>query len=431
MTAKINFLTLLLILTAGKSFSQDYCKDVLDAAYNRLSISSNQSSVSAAKNWFCSDNFFSDIKNFTASGSISIPIDGIPIKFGASGNDYSSLQKREQVCNSSSSYFSSDQALTIFKQVVEKRTIEAWERCMIEKFRGSAGTSIYLEEEVTNNDILVKAKFRITDDALRDKIPLVMSYFITNAYDIKGDWVTGKAVPLTGILHQFRRKDENETVTITLTTTLGISQTLTIKGKEYPLEIGYIKATWEEPTQGEGEPQEVLKELVTLDHHCEGDCRDEPTRTNYSIRLEVKDNTGRLLTPSEGYLKDPKLNCMEGPCGGWNQVKEVRLLNKTTAYASWDVWTRPTRWRLSGNWVYYTESWKYGSTSQKTLNRGDRITLNIPTNAKNVKIYGKTLEGYFEFSMSNIKSDKWLKYESYTTNWGNYNLQFRVAQRPE
>lgn len=424
MTAKFNLLTLLLILTISKSFSQDYCKDVLDAAYNRLSISSNQSSVSAAKNWFCSDNFFSDIKNFTASGSISIPIEGVPIKFGASGNDYSSLQKREQVCKSSSNYFSSDQALTIFKQVVEKRTIEAWERCMIEKFRGSAGTSIYLEEEVTGNDIFVKAKFRIVDDASRDKRPLVMSYFFTNAYDIKGDWVTGKEVPLTGILHQFRRKDENEPVTITLTTTQGISQTLTIKGKEYPLEIGYIRATWEEPYQGEGEPQEVWQQLVTGDHSCYSNCRGEPTRTNYSIRLDGS-NWGN------GFLKDLRLDCLEGPCGGWHERKEIKLLNSKVGFASWDVWTAPTRWRLSGKWIPYVEKWKNGSTNPRTLNRGDKISLSIPTNAKNVKIYGRTLEGNFEFSISNIKSDKWLKYESYTTTWGNYNLLFRVAQRPE
>lgn len=36
-------------------------------------------------------------------------------------------------------------------------------------------------------------------------------------------------------------------MTVKLLTTQGISENLTIKGNEYPNEIGYINASWEEP----------------------------------------------------------------------------------------------------------------------------------------------------------------------------------------
>jgi hypothetical protein len=427
---KIKTLTLILATSFG-AYSQDYCNDVLVAAYNTLSINSSQSSVSAAKSWFCSDNFFSDIRDHAAGGKITIPIYGVPVEFGGTYNSQSSLQKREQFCSSSSSYFSNDQALVIFKQVVEKRTIEAWERCMIEKFKAIGNSSIYLEEDISGNEIFVKAKFRITDESSRDIRPLVMTCIYTNAIMLKGDWREGNEVPLSGIIQHFRRIDENEPVTIVLTATRAVSQTLFIRAKEYPFEVGEITATWEEPYQGESEPQEIWVEKVTGDHHCSSNCKGEPTRTNYTMKLETRDNSGRLLSSEDGYLKEPKLNCVDGPCGGWHEIKELRLISQTVAYGSWDVWTRPTKWRLSAKWVYYTTKYKKGSSSKTLLRRGDQFIIKIPDNARNVRVYGKTLDGSFDFTLGTITSSKWLKYLGTINSDGYYNVSFIVRKRPQ
>lgn len=411
-----------LMMIALNAPGQDLCKDVLNAAYSRLEISYSKSATSAAKEWFCSDKFFSDIREYSATGSVTVPIKGIPFVFKASGNSSTSLQKRELFCAENESFFSMDQALTLFSQVVEKRTIEAWEKCMVEKMRATAGTSIYLEEEVIGNDIFVKAKFRIVDDESRHKRPLVMTYFVTNANQVKGDWQAGQEVPLTGILHQFKRIDEHKPVTITLTTTQGISQTLTIKGKEYPLEVGYINASWEEPYQAEGQPQDVYQDFTTGDHHCSSNCRGEPTRTNYTLRLDGS-------SWGDGYMKDLRLDCIGGPCE-WHEVRECRLLNSKVGYGSWDVWTRPTTWRLAAKWVPYVRKWRTATAGKRDLTRGDKLILSIPKNARNVKIYGRTLDGYFEFPIDQIKGDAWLKYGGFSSSYSNYEHMFRVAQRP-
>jgi hypothetical protein len=87
--------------------------------------------------------------------------------------------------------------------------------------------------------------------------------------------------------------------------------------------------------------KEVQSTITTADHHCENNCRGEPTRTNYSIR--IKANPGEIL-------RNPKLKCLAGPCGGWNALNFLTISdNGREARASFDVWSHPTTWRLTAD----------------------------------------------------------------------------------
>jgi hypothetical protein len=87
----------------------------------------------------------------------------------------------------------------------------------------------------------------------------------------------------------------------------------------------------------------VSDELQTADHNCQpplfGSCEGEPTRTRYSLAVDAGPGS---------VLRDPKLECVDGPCHGWYEVKGVELdADGHRAKATWDVWGSPTKWRLS------------------------------------------------------------------------------------
>ena len=86
-----------------------------------------------------------------------------------------------------------------------------------------------------------------------------------------------------------------------------------------------------------GPAETVVKSLTTGNHHCDSDCRGEPTRTPYRIDYRVDVNQYEIT--------DAKLTCTGGPCA-YSQVKSVSH-TKNTAYGAFDVWTRPTNWTLT------------------------------------------------------------------------------------
>lgn len=82
--------------------------------------------------------------------------------------------------------------------------------------------------------------------------------------------------------------------------------------------------------------------ITTGNHHCSSGCRGEPTRTNYVIELPV------IATPYR-YV-NPKLECIAGPCGAWNQIIDVDVVwGGRAVRGSFDVWSHKTTWKLSAD----------------------------------------------------------------------------------
>jgi hypothetical protein len=95
---------------------------------------------------------------------------------------------------------------------------------------------------------------------------------------------------------------------------------------------GIKKATKLGPTEAD------TKSTKTGDHHCSSSCKGEPTRTSYRIDYAINVN--------EYVIVDAKLTCDAGASCSFNQVRGVGH-TKNTAYASFDVWSRPSTWTLT------------------------------------------------------------------------------------
>ena len=86
---------------------------------------------------------------------------------------------------------------------------------------------------------------------------------------------------------------------------------------------------------------------TTGNHHCPHNCDGEPTRTGYTITLRAP-----AAKPGvEQSLRNAKLECIAGPCP-WSQVTVQPTVSpdELSATSSFDVWSKPTTWRLSAEY---------------------------------------------------------------------------------
>jgi len=122
--------------------------------------------------------------------------------------------------------------------------------------------------------------------------------------------------------------------------------------------------------------ESIVSEHETGDHHCTSNCNGEPTRTRYVFRRDA---------PSGRILKHPNLQCISGPCHGWNEVVSVQTDDaQRSVTGTVDVWTNPTRWRLS------TESHDSEDRNMDgesiVLFWGKRFSVVAPSDAKSVRL---------------------------------------------
>lgn len=122
---------LLICLPEIAAAQQDLCRDVLVTAGKDLIV--RRSSVSTelqVKDWFCSDKFEETLKKRDGSFKIGIPIEGVPIEFGATGSSQNSRKAREQFCSNSSKNFTYDAQDYIYSNLVNEAAVKAWSVCM-------------------------------------------------------------------------------------------------------------------------------------------------------------------------------------------------------------------------------------------------------------------------------------------------------------
>lgn len=117
----------------------------------------------------------------------------------------------------------------------------------------------------------------------------------------------------------------------------------------------------------------AVRERGTGDHHCDSDCRDERTRTNYQIAIEAE--PGHRFTSAS-------LTCIAGPCGGWLAVLSERIeADGRRAVGSFDVWSRPTTWRLTATQEKVVDIERNVETTPQELIYGRTIEVRVPKDA--------------------------------------------------
>jgi hypothetical protein len=240
----LSAVALLATVTQSSLLAQsDRCRDVLTVAYNTLGITRAGSIASAARNWFCSSRFKSDVQKSAGGGSITVPIKGIPFKFGGSYEGGTATESRDAFCSDASAEFSSHDASTMVAQVLNRDAVQAWVQCYVVKGRA---TAVQLSETLSGDEIVVRASHVISLNSGQRITPIVVDFLVTGADPIRGQWVKGAEVGPGGIAHEFHRRSEDLPVSITLMTTEGTSDPVEIPARIYPTEVGEIRVTWTE-----------------------------------------------------------------------------------------------------------------------------------------------------------------------------------------
>jgi hypothetical protein len=148
----------------------------------------------------------------------------------------------------------------------------------------------------------------------------------------------------------------------------------------------------------------MKKTISTANHHCSRNCRGEPTRTNYTVQI----NLNELKIPKVGNRKfeNPKLSCLSGPCGGWNEVMDVSILeNNTKIFASLDVWSKPTTWELTADVYEYQAVLERKNEKPMQISNKRNLNLEIEKDIDYSLITGKMEDGHI-FAVEVGKEDK-------------------------
>jgi len=404
-------------LTGGVSLAQD-CDRVLDSVYNKIHVKNDHSFSQAAREYVCSHK--SEILSQSSKGGGGFNIFGILSAEGG-GEGKSSKELIDDYCSSSSLDISDSSAYELFSEIVDPSVLEAWKECI--SISSSQFPVQIRKDYVDGNFISVTAKFVPNDDNLGSN-PLIDRYTVINARNIGGKWVAGNKITIAGLSHDFERINENEPVIITLYTSMGRSKILKINPVSYPKEIGTIRAYWTEQYEAEGEPKahSIISDYTPNWHNREG----------------AATNSIRFVHPSaiegQGELRDVVASCIEGfdgACNGWQRIVSINYSDYRTADVIWQTWSRPTKWKISGNWYPKVTKIRQGSSEVTKLVRGSEVSIKTPGNFSDMK-FVVVEEGVRREVRSDddIKALKWLKFISSNHSPEGSEYRFRVNSYP-
>lgn len=173
----------------------------------------------------------------------------------------------------------------------------------------------------------------------------------------------------------------------------------------------------------------VGKTEVTGNHACYRNCKGEPTRTDYQIRLAVNEYDA----PKEGNRKltEPKLQCKTGPCGGWHQIIHVGLTtDKTGAIANFDVWSSPTSWELTANVLEHQIVSEDAVEQEVPVGPGSLLVLSVPSNAVSPHFVGAMDDGQpFSIKVGEKLNNSLFEFQSSMNRDGNVDYSYLVQDK--
>jgi hypothetical protein len=176
---------------------------------------------------------------------------------------------------------------------------------------------------------------------------------------------------------------------------------------------------------------EVAKR-TTGNHHCEKDCKGEPTRTNYTLTIKVPSTDHQKVGDQK--LVNPVLRCVpqmvqipqiiilgtvipaqtvDASACPWSAVNSVYLSEgDTRATASFDVWSKPTNWELTAGVYELKPVGEMVTTRDYDLQFGHLVEIEVPSSTEVAKVLGTTItNATFEFVAGNNDTQGILKLE--------------------
>lgn len=367
---------------------EDACRAELLTALKDVTSETTISSVSAGvKKWFCSDSYEQLIRNNDARADITVPIKGVPVKFGAGSNSAESRTMRTNFCASAETTIDDYQATSIAKQVVSPAAVAVYKTCT----ERTPASFINLTHTLNGSTIILTAKF--TPLVQDQRNPIIEGLTLVGATGGGGYFSIGKRIPIEGISEIYQRTGP-EPVTIGIHTTAG-SKILTLPRnlEGQPAGNFIVKTSYE--YHEEVDLGDVFQDLTTGNHHCSRNCGGEPTRTHYTINLSV---------PDPFKIKNPSVACYAGPCP-WSGAVGAALTNSNSALGYFDVWSRPTTWRLTARKYQMEKRYRNELSQPAPLTYGRTFTVRAPSKAASVSATVTTPGGEVTFNPTNTESN--------------------------
>ncbi len=150
----------------------------------------------------------------------------------------------------------------------------------------------------------------------------------------------------------------------------------------------------------------ISEDRTTKNHHCDSGCSDEPTRTNYKMSVDIpRSSEGNVRV-----LQNPNLKCLtpKRTCGGWNEVIDVRIVDDgQRATASFDVWTKPTTWRLSADLYERQVVDEIETLESLAFSDTKLLEISAPKTTSSIILRGAKSDGSaFSFDIGKLDIDK-------------------------
>ena len=143
----------------------------------------------------------------------------------------------------------------------------------------------------------------------------------------------------------------------------------------------------------------------TGNHHCESDCEGEPTRKTYKVEVSLPPNVGEATRK----LMNPTLRCHEGPCRAWHKIIETKVVeNGRRAVGSFDVWSKPTTWRLSAD-VYERRviAEEVNSSQPRSFLASEPLEITTRNTASSIILAGEMSNGIvFSFDITKLEAGR-------------------------
>ena len=232
----------------------DSCLALLSKDLKNINIKFDTNNIaSATSDWFCSSDFEKRYNSGSGEVTIAIPIEGVPVSFGAGASFASAWQKRTDVCHAGSSKFSQSDIHYIYQEVVDPHAWSAFTTC--EK---TAASLVTLELTSRGQNLILTADLRAVGNVTSAKIN---DFQETGAQCEQKNIARGKVIIPGGISDTCTRQSDGP-IAIVINTALGAVSVDAPPKKRFDQQAGtgQLQYTVDHVDASQLDPTEPVKE---------------------------------------------------------------------------------------------------------------------------------------------------------------------------
>ena len=209
--------TLTLAIAPARSQSDHPCgKLLVNGLYNEYKMTNTGNFSQDFKTYLFSDQFRSDLKNGKWGGSITVPIEGVPVTLGANASDQEVTQFRERISKATEFSVREEHYQTIFSSIPNVELAKTYAKCVIE-FEKLHTTGFHIEG--TSGSDWVTFDVRYNPAVSTDPMPKVVQFDVLNGTNVKTALTKGKSISNSNLVNC--RRDPKQDVVFFLETDRG------------------------------------------------------------------------------------------------------------------------------------------------------------------------------------------------------------------